>query len=188
MMIYSLIIHLFIICYILCMFSGTNTIPKKETLHLYVFHIVIFYIMCMFIGTKPFFENTTITKNRTIVVTTSSCSISYLSYETCLINLIFSLVKGFYFILLNIFSYVYFREMGKNKWWFKSLILYFFTNCYLLCMFIGTKPFFGITNITKNKRTTIPAECLVWWISHNRAITLLNVAMDDLPLQVVRPA
>ena len=60
----SLILYLFTNFYLLCMFSGTNTIPKKETLHLYVFHIVIFYIMCMFIGTKPFFENTNITKNK----------------------------------------------------------------------------------------------------------------------------
>ena len=149
MMIYSLIIHLFTICYILCMFSGTNTIPKKETLHLYK---------------------------------------KLKSHASCLMSSLIISYKGFYFILLNIFSYVYFREMGKNKWWFKSLILYFFTNCYLLCMFIGTKPFFENTNITKNKPTTIPADCLVWWISNNRAITLLNVAMDDLPLQVVRPA
>ena len=147
------------------------------------------------------------------------------SYETYQINLIFSLVnlgsfphrqyiiiivfknlkrisyKCFYFILLKIFSYVYFREMGKNKWWFNSLILYLFTNCYLLCMFSGTTPIFINTSITQINEPhshpivltdklpiNEPLHCwlLCWMTLLYKSYLLLNEFPDHLPMKLVR--
>ena len=110
--------------------------------------------------------------------------------------------KGFYFKLLKIFSYVYFREMGKNKSWFNSLILYLFTNCYLLCMFSGTTPFFINTSITTNKSTTIPMPIVLtgdfpitepfhcwlpcWMTFLYQSCLLLNEFPDHLPIKLAR--
>ena len=109
--------------------------------------------------------------------------------------------NGFSFKLLKIFSYVYFREMGKNKSWFNSLILYLFTNCYLLCMFSGTTRFLINTSITQiNEPHSHPivltgdfpiTEPLPCWMSRwmtfiYKSCALPSVFPDNLPMKRAR--